>query len=111
MKHDVERSPSFGSFLSNPLLLYSLWSCVVLCRSCDVAFDVAVMPALQETLAEACALPTREGLRPCLCISHQKRSRAREDSFFAGLAKRLGPGEWQMVHRRDELSVFVFAYS
>eukprot|EP00752_Nemacystus_decipiens_P011712 g10393.t1 len=79
--------------------------------ACDVAFDASSLPALEETLVEACALPTRNGARPCLCISHQTRSRAREDSFFAGLAKRLGRGEWRMVHQRDELSVFVFAFS
>eukprot|EP00903_Cladosiphon_okamuranus_P015494 g14305.t1 len=76
--------------------------------ACDVVFDVSFLPALEETLAEACALPTRHGARPRLCISHQKRNRAREDSFFAGLAKRLGPGEWRMVHQRDELSVCIF---
>lgn len=81
--------------------------------SCDVAFEASALPALEETLAEACALPTRngKGARPCLCISHQKRSRLREDSFFARLAKRLGRGGWQMVHRRDDLSVFIFSCS
>lgn len=77
--------------------------------ACDVAFDASALQALVETLAEACALPTREGARPRLCVSHQKRNRAREDSFFAALAGRLGHGEWRTVHQRDDLSVLVFA--
>ncbi|CAM9657936.1 unnamed protein product [Scytosiphon promiscuus] len=79
--------------------------------ACDVVFDDELLPALTETLVEACCLlPTREGTRPCLCVSHQKRNRGREDSFFAGLARRLGGGEWRLVHQQDDLSVFIFSY-
>ncbi|CAM9384588.1 unnamed protein product [Hapterophycus canaliculatus] len=80
--------------------------------ACDVVFDDALLPALTETLVEACcSLPTRLGTRPRLCVSHQKRNRRREDSFFSCLARRLGGGEWRMVHQQDDLLVFLFSYS
>ncbi|CAM9353996.1 unnamed protein product [Pylaiella littoralis] len=78
--------------------------------ACDVVFDDGLLPALTETLAEACALPTRRGTRPCLCVSTQARNRPREEKFFAGLATRLGGGDWRMVHRRDDLSVLMFTF-
>lgn len=84
--------------------------CVFFVR-CDVVYDDALLPALTETLSEACCtLPTREGKRPCLCVSHQKRNRQREDSFFDGLARRLGGGKWSLVHQKDDLSVLIFKY-
>lgn len=78
---------------------------------CDVVFDDDLLPALMETLAEACALPTRQGARPCLCVSTQKRNRSREEKFFADLATRLGGGEWRVVHRRHDLSVLIFNFT
>lgn len=76
---------------------------------CDVVFDEALLPALTETLVGACEMPTRWGGRSCLCISLQRRSRNREDTFFAGLARGLGGGSWREVHREGDLSVLIFA--
>ncbi|CAB1117201.1 unnamed protein product [Ectocarpus sp. CCAP 1310/34] len=79
--------------------------------ACDVVFDDALLPALLETLAEAACRTTRGGGRPSLCVSHQKRNRRREDSFFAALAKRIGGGgQLRMVHQQNDLSVLMFTY-
>lgn len=71
-----------------------------------MVFDEALLPALKETFVEACALRTRDGGRPILCISHQRRSREREERFFVDICACLGQG--LEVHREGDISVFLF---
>ncbi|CAM9609149.1 unnamed protein product [Ascophyllum nodosum] len=74
--------------------------------ACDVVFDETMLPALTQTLLDACALRTRDGGRPVLCVSHQRRNRAREEAFFADVSSHLGQG--LEVHREEDVSVFIF---